>query len=181
MPTSPSPWTPSSVSTTTSIMLSPRSGTVRTSTSVIFIGSVQPRRPSSWAPPPGAGSNPSRLLRSPVRDDVPVSAATMQRCAPALENAPVRAGWAERHNGHGAVRWTGPAGPGRWDIVPRARRSCGSPVAQAGRIFVAPRLVGLVADDLTGAADAAAQFAAEGWSAYVLCSPGARPEIADDD
>ena len=46
---------------------------------------------------------------------------------------------------------------------------------------MAPRLVGLVADDLTGAADAAAQFAAEGWSAYVLCSPGARPEIVDDD
>jgi uncharacterized protein YgbK (DUF1537 family) len=45
---------------------------------------------------------------------------------------------------------------------------------------VAPRLVGLVADDLTGAADAAAQFAAEGWSAHVLCSPAARPEVVDE-
>jgi D-threonate/D-erythronate kinase len=45
---------------------------------------------------------------------------------------------------------------------------------------VAPRLVGLVADDLTGAADAAAQFAAVGWSAHVLCSPAARPEIVDE-
>jgi uncharacterized protein YgbK (DUF1537 family) len=47
----------------------------------------------------------------------------------------------------------------------------------AGRIFVVARLVGLVADDLTGAADAAAQFAVEGWSAHVLCSPAARPEV----
>jgi uncharacterized protein YgbK (DUF1537 family) len=38
----------------------------------------------------------------------------------------------------------------------------------------------LVADDLTGGADAAAQFAAEGWSAHVLCRPGARPEVLDD-
>jgi uncharacterized protein YgbK (DUF1537 family) len=45
---------------------------------------------------------------------------------------------------------------------------------------VAPRLVGLVADDLTGAADAAAQFAAEGWSAHVLCSPAVRPEVVDE-
>jgi uncharacterized protein YgbK (DUF1537 family) len=37
----------------------------------------------------------------------------------------------------------------------------------------------LVADDLTGGADAAAQFAAEGWSAHVLCRPGARPEVVD--
>jgi uncharacterized protein YgbK (DUF1537 family) len=33
---------------------------------------------------------------------------------------------------------------------------------------VAPQLVGLVADDLTGAMDAAAQFAREGWSGHVL-------------
>ncbi len=45
---------------------------------------------------------------------------------------------------------------------------------------MAPRLVGLVADDLTGAADAAAQFAAVGWSAHVLCSPAARPEVVDE-
>src|SRR3982751_298816 len=44
---------------------------------------------------------------------------------------------------------------------------------------VAPRLVGLVADDLTGATDAAVQFAEEGWSAHVLCSPAARPEIVE--
>src|SRR4051812_26150432 len=44
---------------------------------------------------------------------------------------------------------------------------------------VAPRLVGLVADDLTGATDAAVQFAVEGWSAHVLCNPAARPEIPD--
>ena len=45
---------------------------------------------------------------------------------------------------------------------------------------MAPQLVGLVADDLTGAADAAAQFAAEGWSAYVLCGRTARPEVVDE-
>src|SRR3954452_7185677 len=44
---------------------------------------------------------------------------------------------------------------------------------------MAPRLVGLVADDLTGATDAAVQFAEEGWSAHVLCSPAARPEIVE--
>jgi uncharacterized protein YgbK (DUF1537 family) len=44
---------------------------------------------------------------------------------------------------------------------------------------VAPRLVGLVADDLTGATDAAVQFAEEGWSAHVLCSPAASPEIVE--
>jgi uncharacterized protein YgbK (DUF1537 family) len=44
---------------------------------------------------------------------------------------------------------------------------------------VAPLLVGLVADDLTGATDAAVQFAVEGWSTHVLCNPAARPEIAD--
>jgi uncharacterized protein YgbK (DUF1537 family) len=37
----------------------------------------------------------------------------------------------------------------------------------------------LVADDLTGAADAAAQFAAEGWMAHLLCNPAARPEVVD--
>ena len=45
---------------------------------------------------------------------------------------------------------------------------------------MAPWLVGLVADDLTGAADAAAQFAAEGWSAHVLCSPAARPQVVEE-
>lgn len=45
---------------------------------------------------------------------------------------------------------------------------------------MAPRLVGLVADDLTGGADAAAQFAAEGWSAYVLCGRTARPEVVGE-
>jgi D-threonate/D-erythronate kinase len=44
---------------------------------------------------------------------------------------------------------------------------------------VAPRLVGLVADDLTGATDAAVQFAVEGWSAHVLCNAAARPEIVE--
>jgi uncharacterized protein YgbK (DUF1537 family) len=44
---------------------------------------------------------------------------------------------------------------------------------------VAPRLMGLVADDLTGATDAAVQFAVEGWSTHVLCNPGARPEIVE--
>ena len=45
---------------------------------------------------------------------------------------------------------------------------------------MAPQLVGLVADDLTGATDAAAQFAAEGWRAYVLCGRTARPEVVDE-
>jgi D-threonate/D-erythronate kinase len=47
----------------------------------------------------------------------------------------------------------------------------------AREIPAAPRLVGLVADDLTGAADAAVQFAEEGWFAHVLMSPRARPEL----
>jgi uncharacterized protein YgbK (DUF1537 family) len=41
--------------------------------------------------------------------------------------------------------------------------------------------VGLVADDLTGACDGAAQFAAEGWSAHVLCSPDAEPDLAEPE
>jgi uncharacterized protein YgbK (DUF1537 family) len=40
-------------------------------------------------------------------------------------------------------------------------------------------LLGLVADDLTGATDAAVQFAVEGWSAHVLCSSGSRPETVE--
>jgi D-threonate/D-erythronate kinase len=44
---------------------------------------------------------------------------------------------------------------------------------------VTPRLVGLVADDLTGATDSAVQFAAVGWSAHLLRSPGAGPGIVD--
>jgi D-threonate/D-erythronate kinase len=44
---------------------------------------------------------------------------------------------------------------------------------------VTPRLVGLVADDLTGATDSAVQFAAVGWSAHLLRSPDAGPEIPD--
>jgi uncharacterized protein YgbK (DUF1537 family) len=42
-----------------------------------------------------------------------------------------------------------------------------------------PRLVGLVADDLTGATDSAVQFAAVGWSAHLLRGPSARPELID--
>jgi uncharacterized protein YgbK (DUF1537 family) len=45
---------------------------------------------------------------------------------------------------------------------------------------VTPRLVGLVADDLTGAADAAAQFAAVGWSAHLLLSLDRGPEVMSD-
>lgn len=41
----------------------------------------------------------------------------------------------------------------------------------------APRSVGLVADDLTGATDSAVQFAAAGWPAHLLRSPDAGPEI----
>lgn len=44
---------------------------------------------------------------------------------------------------------------------------------------VTPRLVGLVADDLTGASDSAVQFAEAGWAAHVLRGPGVRPELAD--
>jgi D-threonate/D-erythronate kinase len=44
---------------------------------------------------------------------------------------------------------------------------------------VTPRLVGLVADDLTGATDAAVQFAAVGWPARLLLRPNATPEISD--
>jgi uncharacterized protein YgbK (DUF1537 family) len=40
---------------------------------------------------------------------------------------------------------------------------------------VTPRLVGLVADDLTGATDSAVQFAAAGWSAHLLRTAGATP------
>jgi uncharacterized protein YgbK (DUF1537 family) len=43
---------------------------------------------------------------------------------------------------------------------------------------VTPRLVGLVADDLTGATDSAVQFAAVGWSAHLLRSPTAGPGLA---
>ena len=39
-----------------------------------------------------------------------------------------------------------------------------------------PRLVGLVADDLTGATDSAVQFAAAGWFAHLLRRPGPGPE-----
>jgi len=41
---------------------------------------------------------------------------------------------------------------------------------------VTPRLVGLVADDLTGATDSAVQFAAAGWSAYLLRTAAATPQ-----
>jgi uncharacterized protein YgbK (DUF1537 family) len=44
---------------------------------------------------------------------------------------------------------------------------------------VVPRLVGLVADDLTGAMDAAVQFAQEGMSAHVLCRRPARPPVVE--
>jgi uncharacterized protein YgbK (DUF1537 family) len=49
-----------------------------------------------------------------------------------------------------------------------------------GSAAVTPRLVGLVADDLTGAADAAAQFAAVGWSARLLLSPERGLEVMKD-
>lgn len=39
------------------------------------------------------------------------------------------------------------------------------------------QLVGLVADDLTGATDSAVEFAAAGWSAHLLRTPGAAPAI----
>jgi D-threonate/D-erythronate kinase len=42
-----------------------------------------------------------------------------------------------------------------------------------------PRLVGLVADDLTGATDSAVEFAAAGWSAHLLRGPGAGPVTTD--
>ena len=42
-----------------------------------------------------------------------------------------------------------------------------------------PRLVGLVADDLTGATDSAVQFAAAGWPAHLLRGPGSRPQVAE--
>jgi D-threonate/D-erythronate kinase len=41
---------------------------------------------------------------------------------------------------------------------------------------VTPRLVGLVADDLTGATDSAVQFAAAGWSAHLLRTAAAAPQ-----
>jgi uncharacterized protein YgbK (DUF1537 family) len=40
---------------------------------------------------------------------------------------------------------------------------------------VTPHLVGLVADDLTGATDSAVEFAAAGWSAHLLRGSGAGP------
>ncbi len=43
----------------------------------------------------------------------------------------------------------------------------------------APRLVGLVADDLTGATDSAVEFAAAGWSAHLLRGPDAQPVMTD--
>jgi D-threonate/D-erythronate kinase len=44
---------------------------------------------------------------------------------------------------------------------------------------VSPQLVGLVADDLTGATDSAVQFAEAGWSAHLLRGPGSAPETTD--
>ena len=49
---------------------------------------------------------------------------------------------------------------------------CGDPQAS---VAVAPRLVGLVADDLTGATDSAVQFAEAGWAAHLLRGPGSTP------
>ena len=46
-----------------------------------------------------------------------------------------------------------------------------------GSVAVTPRLVGLVADDLTGATDSAVQFAEAGWAAHLLRGPDA--ELAD--
>ncbi|WP_328473169.1 four-carbon acid sugar kinase family protein [Actinoplanes sp. NBC_00393] len=43
-----------------------------------------------------------------------------------------------------------------------------------------PRMLGLVADDLTGATDAAVPFAAAGWSAHLLRSSTAAPSPAGD-
>jgi uncharacterized protein YgbK (DUF1537 family) len=43
---------------------------------------------------------------------------------------------------------------------------------------VTPRLVGLVADDLTGATDSAVQFAAAGWSAHLLRTAATTPRSA---
>src|SRR4051812_33713455 len=83
-------------------------------------------------------------------------------------------------NVHPAFRWTGRVAWGRWGHSPSCKLFMGLTRCVGGRIAVAPRLVGLVADDLTGAADAAAQFAAEGWSAHVLCSPAARPAVIDE-
>ena len=40
-----------------------------------------------------------------------------------------------------------------------------------------PQLVGLVADDLTGATDSAVQFAEAGWSAHLLLGRGSAPKI----
>jgi len=40
-----------------------------------------------------------------------------------------------------------------------------------------PRLVGLVADDVTGASDSAVQFATGGWSAHLLLDPDGAPDI----
>jgi uncharacterized protein YgbK (DUF1537 family) len=44
---------------------------------------------------------------------------------------------------------------------------------------VAPQLVGVVADDLTGAMDAAVHFAVDGWSAHVLCRRPPRPPVVE--
>jgi D-threonate/D-erythronate kinase len=53
---------------------------------------------------------------------------------------------------------------------------CGDPQAS---VAVAPRLVGLVADDLTGATDSAVQFAEAGWAAHLLRGPDVDAERAD--
>ncbi len=42
-----------------------------------------------------------------------------------------------------------------------------------------PRLIALVADDLTGATDSAAQFAAAGCPAYLLREPTAQPHLSN--
>jgi D-threonate/D-erythronate kinase len=53
---------------------------------------------------------------------------------------------------------------------------CGDPQAS---VAVAPRLVGLVADDLTGATDSAVQFAEAGWAAHLLRGSAVDAERAD--
>jgi uncharacterized protein YgbK (DUF1537 family) len=53
---------------------------------------------------------------------------------------------------------------------------CGDPQAS---VAVAPRLVGLVADDLTGATDSAVQFAEAGWAAHLLRGPDVDAGRAD--
>src|SRR6476620_11467238 len=63
----------------------------------------------------------------------------------------------------------------RRGVVEDDRRRCDA----RGSVAVTPRLVGLVADDLTGATDSAVQFAEAGWAAHLLRGPGVGAGLAD--